>query len=182
MRGDVMVIQRQMPVREAVHLLQQAQTSEAPVVDERGRCVGKLTAGDVFRWVEAGCPEVVVGPVHTCPHERRGRLLNGDLAVMCRLSDGRCPYQAVQPTIGGQHAELCARQENEVSPFGTVPSYMTADVVTVQSHAHLFELARLVIDARADRLVVLDDNDRPIGIVSAADVLEALGKELKYDL
>jgi predicted transcriptional regulator len=40
------------------------------------------------------------------------------------------------------------------------------------------ELVRQIIGARADHLVVLDESDRPIGIVSATEVLDAVAKEL----
>jgi CBS-domain-containing membrane protein len=171
MSRDLVVVPRQMLVREATRLLHRAGASAAPVVDERGRFVGMLSPADVLRWVEAGCPKTVVCPVLTCPYRVRGRLLNGDEAEICILADGSCPYQAVQPTTAGRHSEICMRQETQTSPFGTLPCYVTTDVVTVKPQTPLLELVRQVGDAHADRVVVLDELDRPIGIVSAPDVL-----------
>jgi CBS domain-containing protein len=177
MNRDLVVIPRQMLVREAARLLHRAQVSAAPVVDEHGRCVGLLSPADVFRWVEAGCPEAVVDPVLTCPYQVQGRLLNGNMAVICLRSDGNCPFQMVQPTTGGRHTMVCMRQETEHSPFGAVPRYMTSDVISVRPQATLRELARRLIDARAAHLVVLDEIDRPVGIVPAADVLKAVADD-----
>src|SRR5262249_51674612 len=128
MKSDIVVVPRQMLVREAVCLFHGARGSEAPVVDEHGRCVGMLSPDDVIRWVEAGCPETVVGAVLTCRYEVRGRLLNGDEAVICTLADGSCPFQSVQPTTGGRHTDVCTRQWAERPPFGAVPHYMTTGV------------------------------------------------------
>jgi predicted transcriptional regulator len=91
--GDVMdrnlvVVPRQMLVREVARLIQRSRATEAAVVDEQGRFVGMLTPADLFRWVEAGCPEAVVGPALTCPYQVRGRLLTGGEAVICILEHG----------------------------------------------------------------------------------------------
>jgi CBS-domain-containing membrane protein len=174
MKRDIVVVPRQMLVWEAVCLVHEARGSEAPVVDEHGRCVGMLSPDDVIRWVEAGCPETVVGAVLICPHQVRGRLLNRDEAVICTLADGSCPFQAVQPTTGGRHTDVCTLQGVERPPFGAVPHYMTTDVVTVRPQVPLSELVLQIVNAQADRLVVLDELDRPIGIVSAREVLKGV--------
>lgn len=51
---------------------------------------------------------------------------------------------------------------------------MTTEVVTITPQAPLLDLVRKMIDARADRAIVIDELDRPIGIVSATDTLEAI--------
>jgi CBS domain-containing protein len=174
MHRDVVVVRQQMLVSEAALLLHRVGASAAPVVDENGHCVGMLTSADVFRWVEAGCPETVVGPALTCPYQVRGRLLTGHEAVICTLADGSCPFQRLQPTLGGGHIGVCTRKGDEHPPPGTVPPYMTTDAVTVRQQTLLRQLVRQMIDSRADSVVVLDESDRPIGIVSATDVLSAI--------
>jgi CBS domain-containing protein len=181
MNHDIVVVPRQMLVRDAARLLNRVRASAAPVVDENGSCIGLLSMADVFRWVEDGCPEGVVGPGLICPYQVQGRLLGGGEAVICILTDGSCPFQAVQPTAGGRHTGLCMRQGSERPPFGTVPGYMTTDVVRVRPQATLQELVRRIIDTRADRLVVLDEFDRPIGIVSPTDVLNAVADDRDRD-
>jgi CBS-domain-containing membrane protein len=179
MNRDLVVVPRQMLLRQAVHLLHWARANVAVVVDEQGRCVGILSPADVFRWVDAGCPDTVVAPVLRCPYQVRGRLLTGGDGVICTLADGNCPFQAVQPTTGGRHTDVCLRQETEDAPFGAVPRYLTTDIVTVPPQTPLLELVRQASEARADCLVVLEESDRPIGIVSATSVLHAIaeGKE-----
>jgi hypothetical protein len=137
-----------------------------------------LSPADVNRWIEAGCPEAVVSRALTCPYQVRGRLLTGDEAVICILADGCCPFQAVQPTTGDRYTELCTGQETEQLPFGAVPRYLMTDVVTIRPQLPVSELVRHIINTRADYLIVLDEFDRPIGMVSAKDVLNAVGREL----
>lgn len=181
--GDLMhqvsaVIPQRMLMRQAVRLTQQAGTSEAPVVEENGRCIGMLTPADVFRWIEAGCPEAVVGPNLHCPYQVRGRLLAGGEAVICVLAHGNCPYQTTYPSLAGAHTDVCMRPETADSPFGVMSAYMTTNIATVEPEAPLPELVRQMIDTPADRLIVVDESGCPIGIVSAVDVLSAVANDL----
>ena len=51
---------------------------------------------------------------------------------------------------------------------------MTADPVTVSPHTPIGKLARLMLDAHIHRVVVVDEQRRPIGIVSSTDILAAV--------
>ena len=55
-----------------------------------------------------------------------------------------------------------------------VPCYVTTEVVAVGPEAPLPELVQQLIDARADRIIVRNEVGRPIGVISAADVLKAV--------
>lgn len=55
-----------------------------------------------------------------------------------------------------------------------VADIMTRDPVTVTPGMPVAELARMMIDAHIHRLVVVDDDMRPIGIVSSTDILAAV--------
>jgi CBS domain-containing protein len=173
MSRDPVVIPRQMMVREAACLLHRTRASKAPVVDEQGRFVGTVTPADVFRWIDAGCPETAVDPERTCPYQVRGRLLTGKEAVICILAHGECPFQARQPTDGGRHTDLCTRLGTQRLPYGATPRYVTTGGLTVRPQTPLLQLIRQIVDARDDGLVVLDEFGRPVGIVSVRDVLNA---------
>ena len=62
--------------------------------------------------------------------------------------------------------------ERELFPirFG---SYF-ADIVTVGPQTPLSKLARTMIDAHIHRVIVVDEERRPIGVVSSTDVLAAV--------
>ena len=72
--------------------------------------------------------------------------------------------------------------EWQVFDYDTLPDdevrrYMTADPVTAEPTATVGELARNMMDARIHRLIVVDRDGRPIGIVSSMDILAAVAFE-----
>jgi CBS domain-containing protein len=68
-----------------------------------------------------------------------------------------------------------AVQENlEIDPTDKVGEHMTADPVTANPATPIRELARMMLDADIHRLIVVDEQDRPIGVVSGTDVLAAM--------
>ena len=56
----------------------------------------------------------------------------------------------------------------------TVEGAMTANPVTAHRTATIGELARNMIDAHVHRVIIVDDDERPIGIVASTDMLAAL--------
>jgi CBS domain-containing protein len=62
-----------------------------------------------------------------------------------------------------------ARQGDE-----EVGEHMTADPVMVAPDASITELARMMIDAHIHRVIVVDEQEHPIGVVSSTDVLAAV--------
>jgi CBS domain-containing protein len=179
MHHDFVVLSRQTPVREVARILHRARANGAPVVDEQGRCVGIVLPADILRWVDAGCPETVMGALNACPYQVRGRLLTGEQADICMLAHGSCLFQAARPTTGGRHTELCMRQTTQELPFGAAACFVTTDNITVRAETHLPDLWRRMLDQHIDRLVVVDENDRPNGIVSALDILAAIVNEVE---
>lgn len=72
---------------------------------------------------------------------------------------------------------MCAEwqiMEIESLPADEVGAFMTAKPVTAQPTATVVELARAMLEARIHRLIVVDEERHPIGIVSTTDLLAAL--------
>ncbi len=59
-------------------------------------------------------------------------------------------------------------------PTDEVGTYMTADPVTVPPSTSIGELARGMTDAHIHRMIVVDGQHRPIGVVSSTDVVAAV--------
>jgi CBS-domain-containing membrane protein len=55
---------------------------------------------------------------------------------------------------------------------------MTTYFGTIGRRSSLHEMVRHLVDTRADELIVLDEFDRPAGIVSATDVLIAIVNQM----
>jgi CBS-domain-containing membrane protein len=62
----------------------------------------------------------------------------------------------------------------EKLPADEVRSFMTADPVTVRSSIPIRALARMMIDGHIHRIIVVDEERRPIGIVASTDLLAAV--------
>ena len=183
MSRDVVTISQEMSLRAAAHVLFQNRISGAPVVDANGRCIGVLSAADFARWAEEGGHGAEDVPLPACPYQVKGRLLTGEAAVICTLAEGSCPLQVMRPTTVGRHTAVCRQpsgvlsdwqQVTENLPVSAVRRYMTADVVTVGPQTPLSELARVMIDAHIHRVIVVDLERRPVGVVSSTDLLAAM--------
>ena len=55
-----------------------------------------------------------------------------------------------------------------------VGQYMTQDPVTVPPDSPIGDLARMMTDVHIHRVIVVDAEGRPVGVVSSTDVLAAL--------
>jgi CBS domain-containing protein len=56
----------------------------------------------------------------------------------------------------------------------SVRGHMTADPVTVRSNVSIGELAQKMVDAHIHRLIVVNEENKPIGVISSTDILAAL--------
>src|ERR1019366_1555422 len=138
MSRNVVLVPQEMSLQGAARLLSRAHVSGAPVVNEKGRCVGVLSTTDFLHWVENG---------NTRPKPKES---------VCRS------WQ-----IFG----------NEAAPTDTVGCFMTPDPVIVAVGASIGDLAQMMLDARIHRVIVVDHDERPIGIVSSTDVLAAVARQ-----
>ncbi len=74
-------------------------------------------------------------------------------------------------------SEFCAEWQVldvEALPHDEVCCYMSRDVVTVPPGVRIVGLARMMLDAHIHRIIVVDPQRRPLGIVSSTDILAAL--------
>jgi CBS-domain-containing membrane protein len=69
----------------------------------------------------------------------------------------------------------------DLVPPDAVAAYMTRDPVTAPTTAGVRELARMMLDAHIHRVVIVDANDHPVGIVSSTDVLAAVARPDETD-
>jgi CBS-domain-containing membrane protein len=64
--------------------------------------------------------------------------------------------------------------EVEKLPTDEVSCFMTPDPVMVKPNLSITELARMMIDAHIHRVIVVDVQRRPMGVVSSTDILAAV--------
>lgn len=66
---------------------------------------------------------------------------------------------------------------DEASPTDTVGRFMTADPVMAAPGASIGAIAQMMLDARIHRVIVVDRDEHPIGIVSSTDVLAVVARQ-----
>ncbi len=64
--------------------------------------------------------------------------------------------------------------DTEKLPKDSVGRYMTADPVSAAPSTPIDVLARMMVDAHIHRIIVVDADGRPVGIVSSTDILAAV--------
>ncbi len=66
--------------------------------------------------------------------------------------------------------------EPDLLPEDDVAAYMTPDPVMADQDTSLFALARMMVDAHVHRVIIVDADRRPVGIVTTTDILAALAQ------
>jgi CBS-domain-containing membrane protein len=191
MSADVVRLPEDMAMRDAARLLLHNHIGGAPVVDAHGRCVGVFSAIDFLRLGE-GRPDVTQPaspplPI-TCPFQTSHRISGGKEVVLCTLPPGVCSLQVKQKVEGGEQAVVCSQPhcvlvdwqivDVEKLPADEVRRFMTPDPVTAGPSTSIGALARMMIDAHTHRIIVVDAEQRPVGVVSSTDLLAALASRV----
>lgn len=66
--------------------------------------------------------------------------------------------------------------EEDSLPADSVAGYMTPNPVTAGEHASLAALAGKMIDAHVHRIIIVNEHNQPVGVVSTMDILAALAQ------
>ena len=142
-----------------------------------------LCGSDFVHWVTDGANDVDEVRQPSCSYQVKGRLLTGEEAVISRVGPGelspargavyagRPAHDSLPPAHG--HCQRLATGDREPARQ-PVRQYMTSDVVTAGPHTPLAKLARTMLDVHIHRVIVVDEQHRPIGIVSSTDLVAAL--------
>ncbi|MCS6852977.1 MAG: CBS domain-containing protein [Gemmataceae bacterium] len=108
-------------------------------------------------------------------------------------ADGRCVgvLSASDFVLWAEKGEHAARRRPEAEaapvlawqlPSGEQPAresvhrFMTSDPVTASPGTSIGDLARMMVDAHIHRIVIVDPEHRPLGIVSSTDILAAVAR------
>jgi CBS domain-containing protein len=90
---------------------------------------------------------------------------------------GACPPYGGRREYREPYCSAWGMLEIEVDlPDDEVKDYMTRDPVVVSKRTSVAEVARIMVDAHIHRVIVVDANQRPIGIVSSTDILAVLAR------
>lgn len=79
----------------------------------------------------------------------------------------------------GQEGTYCSSwqiAEIEEFPGESIEKYMTPDPVVASKATPISDLARMMVDAHIHRVIVVDAEHRPVGVVSSTDILAAVAR------
>jgi CBS-domain-containing membrane protein len=81
--------------------------------------------------------------------------------------------------VRGREQSECVCSEWQVVEVQNLPAdevccYMTPDPVLVKPDISITDLARMMLDAHIHRVIVVDAQRRPVGVVSSTDILAAV--------
>jgi CBS domain-containing protein len=183
MSDDRVTIPQKMPMTEAAQRLRRAEAASAPVVDDAGRYVGILSAEDFLRWNEGTGPSREGCHTSSCSFQTKGLVPGNPETVTCTLAEGSCILQVMSPTSGGRRVALC-RDPHSYSCESQMPGLppagpaggdeagrYTAPHLTAGLLTPLPELARRMIETREQRVHIIDEDGRPVGVVLGTDLL-----------
>jgi CBS domain-containing protein len=144
MNDDVVQISAAATVGEAANILSDNDITGAPVVDGDGRCVGVLSVTDL-----------ALLPLH----DQRLKALGEAL-----------PWSPDATLAKRAHGLFSAG----VDPNQPVEDHMSPLVQTIDAAAPIMNAARVLCRERIHRLIIVDDHQRPVGIVSTLDLVASM--------
>jgi CBS domain-containing protein len=144
MSREVITLPRDMPLPDVARVLERFKIGGAPVVNERGQCIGMFSTVDFLRQTQPGNRTAQMPPP----------------VPGCACSEWK----------------IIDYDDWDSFPADSVNHYMTIDPVVVAPTTSLGELAEKMVDAHIHRLIVVDADRRPIGIVSSTDMLAAVAR------
>ena len=186
MTRDLVRLPREMSLRDAARLLLHNRITGGPVVDAQGKCLGVLSLTDVAHFVAKGRATAPITPPLplSCWFVAKHVGPSGKEYCTCALPFGVCPAQVKQKGPNGQGRILCSQPHSiwtdwqlvrvENLPRDEVGQFMTPDPVTVTPATSIRTLARRMIDASIHRIIVVDEENHPVGIVSSTDIMASV--------
>ena len=143
--SDLVQINPQDTLREALAVMLENRVSALPVIDARQRCVGVISVTDL-------------------------------LGITKDLSD---ELNALSEAGGLDHEALVAKLEHADLLTEQVQGWMSPDPFSVAIESTIQHAAQVMLRNRVHRLVVLDDQQRVVGVVSTMDLLAAFAGDQK---
>ena len=146
MTKDVVTLNAYTSLREASEILAKNDISGAPVLDNDGGLIGVVTETDILRSVGKAADQVkmVYPSIHT-------------MGVFFEMSRGE--------------VEILKAFEEQANTV--IMDVMTKKVITCTLETTVNEVARIFIDKGINRLPVVDEDGKVIGIVTRGDIVRA---------
>lgn len=160
MTSPATTISQDAPIEQLIQLLRASHFSGIPVVDGEGRAVGLVSETDVLRALA-----YTVGPPGS--GEFATTFQRGKRRITTVLLDA-VAHEALQAAAGLR--KLVARPVNDL---------MTPVVQACAVDTPIVEVCEMMMWKEIRRVVVLDEERRPVGMISSIDLIRRMGEELR---
>lgn len=161
MSKDPTAVRPDTPVEELIHLFRVSHYSGLPVVDEAGHAVGLISETDVLRALAYAIAPPGSG-------EFKVAFAKGRLGVTQRLLDAAAGREGVEALAVMR--ELLTR---------TVGELMSPVVHTCHEGDSLAAVCEMLVWKEIHRVVVVDEQQRVVGLVTSLDAVRAFGELLR---
>lgn len=162
MTPEVTTVSQDLPVEDLIQLLRESHFSGIPVVDGDGRAVGLVSETDILRALA-----YTVGPSGS-----------GEFAPTFQAGKKRVS-SVLLDAAGNEDLQTAAALRGLVSR--PVRELMTPYVHSCKASDPVVEVCEIMIWKEIRRVVVLDDDKRPVGMISGIDLIRRLGEWLRKE-
>lgn len=147
MVSPVITVKADTPLKRAAEILDENSFSGMPVVDDDDHLIGIVSETDILRYTQQ-----IIGQPLRDPH----RVFTKSKEVL--------------------HVDITHRgiEVIELVASTTVDTLMTRDVIYADGETPINEIARLMHENNINRIPVVDDSKRVQGIVTRADIINAM--------
>jgi CBS domain-containing protein len=132
-------------IRQLARLFENNEISGCPVVNQEGRLVGVVSKSDLIRRCSEGTAEIP--PAY--------------------LFEVVCEHDGVDADSGSDRGTPPIPE-----PLICVQDFMTETAVTVRANTPVHEIASLMVAKHIHRVVVVDEEEFPVGTITTLDVLK----------
>ncbi len=152
MTTPVVSVRADTSLKKTAELLDENSFSGLPVVDDEERLIGIVSETDILRYTQQ-----IIGQPLRDPH----RVFTNSREVL--------------------HIDITHRGVEVIELVATtsVETLMTLDVISVSEDDPLYEVVRLMQEHSINRIPVVNDSEKLVGIITRADLIRAMLKNWK---
>lgn len=149
MQRDLITVSREDTLRQALELMTENHVTGLPVMDDASRCVGIITTSDILNYEQERAEQ------------------SADDGMMQFFDPETQQWETVRTSAFG------------LEEFGDVrvEEVMSGDLIWVHRGASLKKVAKLMIDSRVHRVLVMDESRFLYGVISAFDLVRVVAEE-----
>ncbi len=147
MKSPVISVKPDTSLKRAAEILDENRFSGMPVIDDQDNVIGIISETDILRYTQ----QIIGQPL-------------------------RDPHQVFTKGKEVLHVDITHRgvEVIELVASTTVETLMTADVLSVKEDTSLYEVSRLMYDNGINRIPVIDEKGKLVGIITRADLIRAM--------